>query len=348
MKKLLLMVMPVLFFFILNAQNVGIGINTPETKLHVFTPASGYGITHEANTVRLATFIDAGGAYFGTRDNAPLHFYTNDGLSQISLLTNGNVGIGVSNPQYKMDIMGRMRVKTGAVGNPFTSSGIWFEDYRDGTNRIFLGMQDSIRMGIWGEGTPGANWAFNFNARNGNVGIGIADPVNKLEVNGDVTAQNYKFSTPKTYYYAIPPAAFTPTVINVAGGSGYLSVEHGTSNIYSYNLSNSNDFVAPVNLPDGANITAVTYWGADISATGNMQFSLRRRIHFGNVYEVLNQASSSGNSGDFTLNNPVINYSVIDNNSQNYTLYVVCPGGAEGNYTRIKSVRIAYTMTAPD
>ncbi len=98
-----------------------------------------------------------------------------------------NIGIGVTNPAFKLDAIGRMRVKTGTLGNVSTSSGIWFEDYRDGTNRAFVGMQDSIRVGFYGS-NGGVGWGFNFNSVNGDVslasgslGIGI-NPVYDLHI----------------------------------------------------------------------------------------------------------------------------------------------------------------------
>src|SRR4030095_15996058 len=83
-----------------------------------------------------------------------------------------NVGIGVNNPAFKLDVNGRMRIKTGTLGNASTSSGMWLEDYRDGTNRVFIGMQDSIRAGFYGSGPGGAGWEFVFNARNGRLTLG--------------------------------------------------------------------------------------------------------------------------------------------------------------------------------
>ena len=103
-----------------------------------------------------------------------------------------NVGIGTPTPQFKLDVNGRMRVKTGTLGNVSTSSGIWFEDYRDGVNRIFVGMQDSIRVGFYGSGFSGDGWEFNFNGTTGCVGIGrTASSSNRLEiadVNGGAAA----------------------------------------------------------------------------------------------------------------------------------------------------------------
>jgi hypothetical protein len=51
-----------------------------------------------------------------------------------------------------------------------TSSGAWYEDYRNGTNRVFIGMKDSIRAGFYG---TGSSWDFTFNSVSGNVGVGM-------------------------------------------------------------------------------------------------------------------------------------------------------------------------------
>lgn len=93
-----------------------------------------------------------------------------------------NVGIGTATPAYKLDVLGRMRVKTGTLNNINTTSGIFFEDYRDGTNRVFAGMQDSIRWGLYGDGVGGVGWKFNFNAKTGGVGIGRSATGGGMEI----------------------------------------------------------------------------------------------------------------------------------------------------------------------
>jgi len=346
MKKSILVVMPVLFFSFLNAQNIGIGTTTPLEKLSVVS-VSGYGISHESSSIKLSTYIDGSGAYIGTTTNNPFHLYTNNGAAQFTLLQNGNIGIGNINPQYKLDITGRMRVKTGTVGNAFTSSGIWFEDYRDGTNRIFLGMQDSIRLGIWGEGSPGAGWAFNFNARNGNTGIGVANPTNKLEVAGVITANSFQFTSPKSYYYSIPPSAFVSKRIYIAQGGDFWT-EYGSisSSALKYDGYYSKGFVAPVQLPDGATITSISFYLIDNSSTENLTCSLRRRLHQGDIYLNMCSLATASTPGLITLTTNSIGFAVIDNQNYNYTISID-PELTDhwiNDDLQIKSVRIAYTL----
>jgi hypothetical protein len=120
-------------------------------------------------------------------------------LTTHQLLMAQNVGIGTTTPAFKLDVNGRMRVKTGTLNNISTSSGIWLEDYRDGTNRAFFGMQDSIRIGFYGAGTGGTGWGFNFNAVTGNVGIGITNALSALHVHSpDNTFNSYLRLTHQT------------------------------------------------------------------------------------------------------------------------------------------------------
>jgi hypothetical protein len=86
-------------------------------------------------------------------------------------MAQANVGIGTNTPQYPLDLVGRMRLKAGTVNDPFTSSGIWYTDYRNNNNIIFAGMADSVNLGYWSE-RSGLGWQYFFDARYGNVGIG--------------------------------------------------------------------------------------------------------------------------------------------------------------------------------
>ncbi|MFZ4058228.1 MAG: hypothetical protein ACOYKE_08800 [Ferruginibacter sp.] len=106
-------------------------------------------------------------------------------LSLISIATIAqNVGIGINNPLYKLDVVGRMRIKTGTVGNTGTTSGIWLEDYRTLDKQVvFMGMVDSIRWGLWGQ--DGVQWGgLQYNSRTGALGLGIVPTSNALSIAG--------------------------------------------------------------------------------------------------------------------------------------------------------------------
>jgi len=201
-----------IFFFIITlglfkaisfSQNVGIGTTTPNAsaQLDVTSASKGLLLPRMTQVQRNAILSPANGLMIYQTDGLS-GFYYYDGLLWIqfgtgsatnywttngtSIFNNniGNVGIGVSPPAYKLDIDGRMRIRTGTVGSVSTSSGMWLEDYRNGTNRIFLGMQDSIHAGFYGGGSGDVGWDFNFNATNGNIGIGADNPSDKLHVKG--------------------------------------------------------------------------------------------------------------------------------------------------------------------
>ncbi len=336
----------ILFYFLLsmtgsiNAQNVGIGTTTPLEKLSVVS-GFGHGISHEAGGIKLSTYIDANGGWIGTVTNNPFHLYTNNGGAQFTLLQNGNVGIGNINPQFKLDIKGRMKIQTGTIGNIFTTPGIWFDDYREGSNRIFFGMQDSIRLGIWGEGTPGAGWAFNFNARNGNVGIGTTNQSEKLEVSGNIKGSNFLYNSPVTNYYSLSGVDFRTTSIadniQLASLQGYCWMNNGT-----------NPILAAVHLPQDAVITSFIVYFADSHASQNLIVRLRVGHGLTSISELMAEIISSGTPGSTILSDNTILFNQV-NNIGNF--YFITAESSTGTWTNaslvINQIQINYTVTGP-
>jgi hypothetical protein len=184
MKKLLLFLLwvPVLSF----AQNVGIGTTTPAARLDVKAASNYVAQFNGGSSMYMGIFEnDLYRGYWGSYSGNPedVDFGTGSGTTgklhltiqgnpQLTVNNVGQVGIGTTTPAYILDVANRMRLRTGTLDNIFTTPGIWYDDYRDGTERIFTGMQDSVRWGIYGGGTGGVGWGVNFNAKTGNVNVG--------------------------------------------------------------------------------------------------------------------------------------------------------------------------------
>jgi hypothetical protein len=181
MKRLFILALALSTALVSQSQNVGIGTSTPAYPLTV--QANSYGIVQTNGTVKLGLYSFNTTASIGTISNHNLHFFTNnDAVSKMTITTNGQVGIGNSDPAYKLDLEGRMRIRT----SPDGTAGIWFGGVLQGnvTPRSFIGSIDEDHVGIYGN--DGAGWKFSFNVKNGFVGVGTSAPTANLDVNGSI------------------------------------------------------------------------------------------------------------------------------------------------------------------
>lgn len=154
-------------FSILDNGNIGIGNTTP-ADIFSFANVTG----DKINLWHSNTSSKFG---IGVQD-ALLQFYSNSSVSDIAFgygssatLTelmrikgNGNVGIGTSTPQYKLDVSGRARIRH----MPGLTAGLWFNK-SDNTESTFAGMFSDTAWGLYNSG-----WKFIFDTDNGRLGIG--------------------------------------------------------------------------------------------------------------------------------------------------------------------------------
>ena len=179
---------------ILPSGNVGIGTAAPSSKFMVQTLSRDFGFSHTDGTVIVGSYIgdfgaSGSGGWLGTKTNHALNFYTNNSLAQMTIVPGGNVGIGTTNPAFKMDVGGRMRIRTQADGN---TAGIWLNDPANTNTIAFMGIANSATTGFYGNVS---GWGLIMNTNTGNVGIGTLNPTYKLSVNGNVRSKEVVVET---------------------------------------------------------------------------------------------------------------------------------------------------------
>jgi hypothetical protein len=107
------------------AQNVGIGTTTPTYPLTVIAQDH-KGIIQKDGTVEVGFFTSTTSAFLQTWSDHPLKFTTKNSSVQMTLLTNGNFGIGVDAPTNRLHVSGNAAnsfnatiygINTASVGN---------------------------------------------------------------------------------------------------------------------------------------------------------------------------------------------------------------------------------------
>ncbi len=164
------------------AGNVGIGTTAPTQKLHV----GGSGVNIQIG--------DTGGGalYFNNTSNNISYnanqFQFNTTQPAGFTFNGGNVGIGTTAPAYKLDIQGSAWNNIARIYSTGSSSGLEFYD-TNGTRRG-VAYSDSSGFGLLNSAT---SWAVripygtgNVAIENGNLGVGVSNPTQKLDVVGNI------------------------------------------------------------------------------------------------------------------------------------------------------------------
>jgi hypothetical protein len=142
--------------------NVGIGTNNPAAKMEI-RGATGDGLYVTSTTQSLRFTTGAGGALIGAASNNSTNFISNNTIGA-SLKPDGTFGIGVTNPTYRLDVNGRMRLRHNGI-----TSGIWFNDATN-VESSFIGQYTDNLWGIFGNA-----WQFALNRNDGTVYMGSSN-----------------------------------------------------------------------------------------------------------------------------------------------------------------------------
>lgn len=175
--------------FGLNAQNVGIGTNTPQFKLSVHDATHGYikfsnNTTTDANTT--GSYIGAfqNDLYFSNKQTNGNQFFHTDGFRRMTIDSVGRVGIGKW-PADQLDIKGDLRLES---TNNTTGSIIRMYGGATGLSNIYFYKDiSSPTLGASIGYNPGSDYAYIANGTSAyftpiGLGVGTAGPVSKFHV----------------------------------------------------------------------------------------------------------------------------------------------------------------------
>ncbi len=185
MKKFTFLLFAVAVYCTGFSQNVGIGTTNPISKLTISTPDNTDGLSHiSTGGIVLTERVGGVSASIGTTSNHAFRLLAN-GNPLINLDVLGNVGIGLTDQTYKLDISDRIRIRSGSGSS---TAGIWFNDISNSAPISFVGTKDIDHFGIYGSNA----WNFIMNTTNGNIGIGanVPNPTNKLQI-GSIGATGF-------------------------------------------------------------------------------------------------------------------------------------------------------------
>ena len=177
----------------------------------------------------------------------------------------------------------------------------------------------------------------------GRVGINTVDPLNELDVRGNVSADNYLYNTPKLRSTNIPPAAFVSVrpesyELSPIGVILYISIG-GTGGAIGYAAAPLN------NIPNGATITNITYVYYDNDPVVDLSITISNTGNLATTFTSTGSFTSSGASTTYQVQSVAVNLT-MDYRNRYYSVYFE---GRQGNANlRLKNVIIDYTITETD
>lgn len=246
--------------------NVGIGTTTPSSKLHISNAAAATRITITDDiTNGRSGYIESNysdalviGTTSGVRS---IKFAPDNSIAMTIQVATNNVGIGTVTPGYKLDVNGTARIAndtltTGNLTIAKSGANLYINGINsdaevhwqaNGTSRWAMGMNvgdATENLNIYNYTTATTN--FTILKVDGNVGIGIAAPTNKLDVNGTVRIRSISASGSQAIKFLTTDAngvlisrtnAEVRSDIGAGTGNGSVTSVNGTGTVSGITLS---------------------------------------------------------------------------------------------------------------
>ncbi|HLP85076.1 MAG TPA: hypothetical protein VK157_12060 [Phycisphaerales bacterium] len=238
-------------------------------------------------------------------------------------------------------------------GSTDTFSGI-YSDVASGTGVSYYGWAvgglsklEARYSGISNRFTMGTDTAtFLYIESDGRIGIGgVPATTSILQVTGDArvssnaAAGSFSYTSPQTRSISLPPGAFQ--------GSGSANPSIGTDRVFFAGAAaTTGTLVAPINLPEGATVTAVRAHVVDNTA-GTISLDLWRNTFTGGTVLMASATSVGAVAGTRAISDTTIASPIIANSTGAYAIWVSCDSW-DINNCMLRAVQVEYTVPGPD
>ena len=268
-----------------NVGNVGIGTSIPGERLHVFG-----GNAKIDNVTNAALAFWGGAGYYGgigtvagltgagssteiglvADANRGLHFYTNTAANErMTILSNGNVGIGTASPGAKFNVVGDAAIDGAFFVRNATSTGDYGRILHSGAaGNLHLDSFTGATYLNWYGGTSlyvgradGVNSALYVRSSDGNVGIGTTAPTSLLQTSDSQTITSGSYSSSYHDVSINPGSASSADVYANNLRANYTSSSDSTGSVMALTTVATNNGTGSVNIMEGAQLTARTNSG---------------------------------------------------------------------------------------
>lgn len=223
-----------------------------------------------------------------SKTNQPLIFKTN-ATERLKIASNGNIGIGQSNPNFILDILEQTSFADVRVKSDFSSASLFLDGINgDATTRFFKNgdwlwsirnLSGPDNFDIF-EPFPSGGHRFTIQNNTGNVGLNSGTPLSRLHVIADGTSgatplssEDFFFENNATSYLgiAVPNASETGILFGKTASAASGGVIYSPTNDMSFRTGGNNTrmlITSAGNVGIGANPTAKFTVNGDVAYSG--------------------------------------------------------------------------------